>query len=164
MKVWDIESDNIKEVKSNKTNVSDEIIDEYIKSNNSLTKEELTKQVVVRYIPSMKQLFRVMRKNKHFIDSRDKDIISLIRETYSLKNEKGYDTEKRLSYFGLVKDLGVGSEVDCDYEDYGHGVVVKMYSSDLMAVQFDDRPYTTMCNSKTMTTVHDAVKRKLNCL
>ena len=54
-----------------------------------------------------------------------------------------------------------GDLVHCDDLEYGNGIVKKLFEdSSLILVKFIDRDLPTMCDSKTMTTVHDEVKRK----
>lgn len=58
----------------------------------------------------------------------------------------------------------VGDYVYCDYEGFGRGTIELMFSDNLMLVRFDDRGLPTMCNSDSMVTVHDEVKRKITRL
>lgn len=65
--------------------------------------------------------------------------------------------------------IKVGSQVLCDYPDFGVGTVVELAPiktsgkdiEKLMWVKFPLREHKTMCNFVTMKTVHDDVGRKL---
>ena len=65
--------------------------------------------------------------------------------------------------------IDAGSQVLCDEHGYGVGTVIKLLPLEttgddiekLMLVQFPEREHSTMCDFKSMITVHDDKKRKL---
>jgi len=133
--------------------VEDKEIREYVLKNREDIKEvELIKTVIAIYVPSMKQLFKVLRECDIFIDSQSKEFKKLIQESYYLKNKKGVDTTKRIE--SILNAFSIGSNVICDYNDFGRGIVTDMFSDNLMLIKFDSRDLPVMCNSETMTTVH----------
>ena len=56
----------------------------------------------------------------------------------------------------------VGDFVYCDYEGFGRGTIVEMFSGGLMHVKFNSRTLPTMCNLDG--TVFDEIKRRLTRL
>jgi len=157
----------------------DESISKYIDELDSRDKYKVSRMVIAKFIPSMKQLFRVMRKKGLFIDTRDKNTKNFIREAYKLK-EKGFSAEERFIYFKLVEPINTITEiiknqeqriikmeeklnnrVYCNDKEFGYGNIVQRFSNNLMLVKFDKRELNTMCDSKLMVTVHDNIKRKI---
>ena len=158
--------------------IDDIILEEYIRNNKNIS-SDIVREVLAIYIPSIKQLFRVLRKNGIFIDTQDKSLKEFVQKCYYLTNEKKFTKEERLNYFGINKindridklekrikmiedkKIQVGDKVYSSDEAFGYGTVVTLHSHDLMMVKFDKRPLNTMCSSSNMVTVHDDIKRKL---
>ncbi len=77
-----------------------------------------------------------------------------IKHLYENLLQNKYDFEgNRLA---VVHDL-----VYCNDLEYGSGVITKLFDNDMMFVKFNSRELQTMCNSKTLTTIHDETKRKI---
>ena len=69
----------------------------------------------------------------------------------------------------IDNEIRIGTKIRCDYEGYGLGEVIKLLPLEttvgtidkFMLVQFKERKFSTMCDYKVMTTVHDNISRKL---
>ena len=156
----------------------DKELENYIDKIGIEDKKLISKLLISKFIPSMKQLFRVMRKKGYFIDSQDTSLKALIRKSYKLR-EEGFNENERFVYLGLIepinkinkrlyelenKEVKKGSLVFCNHKDYGVGEVISINSHNLMLVKFQNKVLNIMCNSETMTTVHDDIKRKITKL
>ena len=164
----------------------DKELETYIKSKKKISTDDITKLLIVEFIPSMRQLFRVLRKNGHFIDTTSKPTKALIRRAYKLK-EDSYTSSERFAYLGLAsihdkvkklneidkrvskleekKVLGLGSLVFCNEKEFGIGEIIQIYNDgDQMRVKFQNRDLATMCSLKKMITIHDNTKRKFKAV
>ncbi len=156
---------------------SDSELVEYIKANRRNTAVDMAKAVIVEFVPSMKQLFRVLREEKYFVDTQNQPLKDMLRKAYRL-NSEGLDEDARFRYFEIeifvsieeeVERLSIihtevskGSVILCLDNEYGVGEVVQIAKDgDIMFVKFASRPLKTACSKKKMTTIHDEVKRKL---
>ena len=54
-----------------------------------------------------------------------------------------------------------GMTVWCDDLEFGRGVITSLSDNEFMLVKFDRRELQTMCNRRTLTTIHDETKRKI---
>ena len=61
-------------------------------------------------------------------------------------------------------DIKIGQYVYCDQEGFGRGSIVGVFDFNKMLVKFDNREFSTMCDSEKMVTIHDDKKRKLTKL
>ena len=126
---------------------------------NIIKKEVVDKQLTHIEAIEKYKLNIVIRDDKEVVDN---DICKLrVWFLYDvLLQEKYNHLYKREKLTSAV----LNDFVYCDYDGFGRGEIVAIYSDNLMAVKFKARKLNTMCSSSTFTTVHDGIKRKITKL
>ena len=66
-----------------------------------MSTEDRVKEYIADNIPSMKTLFKELKKEGIFIDTQSKKIKGYLRKAYYLKTEKGFSSQEIRAYFGL---------------------------------------------------------------
>lgn len=122
-----------------------QLVDGLKKSDWNLVKEKISKEG--KSLEYIKSYFAEVMKR----EIEGKDITHIYKRL--LQNKYTYEG-KRV----LVK----GDIIYCEDLEFGNGIVETLFEdSTLMLVKFIRRDLPTMCDRKTMTTVHDDIKRKL---
>ena len=154
--------------------MEDKTLEDYIPTKSEIETREITRMVIAKFIPSMKQLFRTLRKKGHFIDSTDKNLKGMIRKAYQLKAE-GFSESERFVYFGLnsIENRLSTLErkmVNSTTKGFGLGVVVEELGKDpggteWVRVHFNGRKIPTLVNkTKESFSLTDGTSGKVTFL
>ena len=127
-------------------------------------------ELIGKFIPSLYELNLVYNKTlkgKYYnvrIDMQSIELKGALKKAYQLKKELDFGEKMIINYLQKdnkeTEELNMKSGQKVYNSELGNGVIVQVFTDDLMTIKFDTKQYPCMCSQKGYT-VYDDRKRKL---